>query len=160
MGQDFISRETIELMAQQTITTQLVIVLVIVIAVGGTIAFFSLRGGIKVFGELSKAIENSNKIEERRQETQEKLAETQEKLADAVEFLTVQNVERYKRVDTIWSEVKDGLKTVSEKIDDLHEIIKNNPREHEQVYRLLTRLNNTLQQTKEQTDELEAIKDE
>lgn len=150
MEQDIITRETIELISQQTITTQLVILLVIVIAVGGTIAFFTLRGGIKVFQDLSDNIKASNEVEKER-------LKTQEKLADAIEDLNYQNAERGKKVDVILAEVKDGIFDLAGKMDKLNELVSNNPKEHEAVYRLLVKLNNTLHQTKEQTDELEAV---
>ena len=61
-SQEIITRDTLELIANQTFTTQLVIILIIFIVVGGSIAFFTLRGGLAVFKELSNSIKRANEL--------------------------------------------------------------------------------------------------
>lgn len=156
MEQDIINRETIELISQQTITTQLVILLVIVIAVGGTIAFFTLRGGIKVFNDLSKSIQNSNEIETQRQKEHQ---ETQKRLISAIELIEDGSVTRFHQVQDIFDSINNNVSDLTQKLDDLKFVIQNNPND-EKMYRLLVSINNHLERTKEQTDELEAVKDE
>lgn len=156
MEQDIITRETIELISQQTITTQLVILLVIVIAVGGTIAFFTLRGGIKVFNDLSKSIQNSNEIEMQRQKEHQ---ETQKRLIGAIELIEDGSKTRFHQVQDIFESINNNVSDLTQKLEDLKSIIQNNPND-EKMYRLLISINNHLERTKEQTDELEAVKDE
>lgn len=155
MEQDIITRETIELISQQTITTQLVILLVIVIAVGGTIAFFTLRGGIKVFQELSKSIEKSNEVEKERTQKHD---ETQRRLIDAIELIEQGSKFRFDKAQDLFDNINDNIKELVTKIDDLKDLVRDNPND-EKMYRLLIKINNNLEKTKEETDELEVIKD-
>ena len=158
-NQDVISRETIELIAQQTATTQLVILLVIVIAVGGAIAFFTLRGGLAVFKQqtetfkdLSKAIDNLATIETQRHKTQKDLI-------IAIDNLNENNNDRIRKVDSVFVEVTTGLDNVSQKLDELQELLKDNPKDHQKMYVLMRKLIDVVQKAKEQTDEFEAIED-
>jgi predicted PurR-regulated permease PerM len=154
MEQDIITRETIELISQQTITTQLVILLVIIIAVGGTIAFFTLRGGIKVFQDLSNNIKASNEIELQRQKEHQ---ETQKRLINAIELIEDGSKNRFHEVQDIFNSINNNVSDLTQKLDDLKQIVQNNPND-EKMFRLLLSINNHLERTKEQTDEIEVIK--
>jgi len=152
MEQEIITRQTIELISQQTITTQLVILLVIVIAVGGSIAFFTLRGGIRVFQQLSKSIENSNEIEKERMETQKRLNE----LIRDIEYNTQR---RFEKAEDIFENINQNINGLSERVAELHDLVRDNPND-EKIYRLLIRINNRLTETKETTDEIEKVKND
>lgn len=165
MQQDLITKETLELIAQQTATTQLVILLVLTIAVGGTIAFFTLRGGLKVFEKLSISIDNSNKVETERHETQKRLV-------SAIEGLEGRNQERFNSTKELVDNTKNlvddtrrlvinisnNISDLDQRILEIKDAIANNPTD-EKLYRLLVRINTNLEKTKEQTDEIEATND-
>lgn len=139
-----------EFLAAQQQTTQLIIVIVIMLLSFGLIGFFSLRGGMKIFDNLSNAIYKLANVETDRHETQKDLVR-------AVRSFAKQNDERYEKVDIMWIEIKDKVEVLDKKYDKLHSVMINNPTEHQRVIELLTEINNKLEDTKHKTDELEAI---
>ena len=143
-SQEVITKETLELIANQTFTTQLVIVLIIVIVVGGSIAFFTLRGGLAVFKELSSSIIRANEIHE--------------ELSKVVKDHDLNAEKRFTKTSDLFNAIDSDLKDVELKIMELKEVISNNPND-EKMYRLLMKVYRNLETAKEDTDEIEVLKD-
>lgn len=149
--QDILTREMLEFIAQQQATTQLVIILVVVVSVGGAIAFLTLRGGMKVFNELSKSIDRSNNIEEKR-------LVQQEKLADVIERLEDRSQERFEKTIDLFDKITVNFNDLNRQLVELKDVVVNNPND-QKLYNALMRIQKNLEQAKEQTDELEVIKE-
>ena len=140
-----------EFLAAQQQTTQLIILIIIFLLVGGTIAFLALRGGIQVFSRLSSAIDKLADIETERHETQKDLVK-------AVKGFSQQNSQRYEKVDEIWHEVLDKIDKLNARFEDFYMVLeKLNPVERERVIDLLNDIKANLEDTKQKTDEIEAI---
>lgn len=147
-------REFTEVIAQQNQNTQLIIVIVLIILVFGFLMFLGLRGGIKVFQDLSNNIKVSNEIELQRQKEHQ---ETQKRLINAIELIEDGSKNRFHEVQDIFNSINNNVSDLTQKLDDLKQIVQNNPND-EKMFRLLLSINNHLERTKEQTDEIEVIK--
>lgn len=158
MAQDVITRETLELISQQTIVTQLVIILVIIIAVGGTIAFFTLRGGIKVFQQLSDNIKTQNELGVSRLAEQEKTRIALEKQTDVYNDFFSGYEARVKNVDDMVKTIYENVYYIKENVVHLSEIITQNPRDYKTLITMLQNLSETSVRAKRETEEIEKVK--
>lgn len=136
--------------AQQT-QNQLIIVIVMILMIFAFFILFGVRGGFSIFNRLGTAIDKLADIETERHDTQKKLV-------SAVEKFSEQNTLRYKKVDDIWDSVLSGQREINERIDTLHKLYEDNPRD-ERTYKMLLKIYSALDVAKEQTDELEVIKE-
>lgn len=150
-------KELLEFVAQQQLTTQLIAVIILLLLVFGFIGVMMLRGGLKVFSDLSNSIKSLADVDKKAQETQQDLV-------DAVQHFSKQNEDRYKRVDEIWHDVMEKVNILADKVIELdqklektYSAIEKTPSDYQILTNLITEINHKLDDIKQKTDEIEAV---
>lgn len=148
-----------EFIAAQQQTTQLVIIIVLLIIAFGIAAVIVFRGGLQTFKQLSRSIDKLASVESERFEGQKQLVKSNEKIVEKIHALTQQQIEQSEIINREWVNVTTGLTNVQDSVNNLYELLKDNPEQHRQLYTLMVDLRETMQETKHKTDELRPIND-
>ena len=98
---------------------------------------------------MNKNIEHSNQLEADR-------IHNNERLTTVIETIEKNSQSRYRKIEDLFESINDNISNLTLKISDVKEFMQNNPND-EKMYRLLMRINQNLERTKESTDELEKI---
>jgi chromosome segregation ATPase len=157
---DSVTKETIELISQQQTATQLVIVLVLVLIIGGSVTMFAIKGFFSslkdLSGKLGKLTDNLENLTEAAQHQTKstrymaKQARLQtETLSSFVDKYTI----RSQRIDKMIEEINVELDETKTGLAEAKELL--NEANIDKIYPMLVELKKSLEKTKKTTDELD-----
>lgn len=158
-------REFTEVIAQQNQNTQLIIVIVLIILIFGFLMFMGLRGGFKIFQQLSDNIKKQNDVEEKRLNEHAKVADALEKQTQVLQkqsdvfnsFFSGYET-RVQKVDDMVKVIYENVYYIKENVVYLSEVLANNPQDYKTLIGLLQQLNLASTRAKTETQELEKVK--
>lgn len=144
---EILTKEALQLFAQQQLATQLAVVLLAVTIVSGiglTGFFQIMRSFTKTIGELRESTVNQTKM----------LREFLGHIEAKIESVEIEGENRDTQIKTMTNEIRSGFNELNGRLDHISEILETNPEEHKDLLNAFLRLERTLERTKQKTDEL------
>jgi len=158
MQGELLTQETLEFLANQQLSTQLIIILTIVIVAGGVIAFFSLRGFLKllynfanIVARLDDGIRKLNETEEKRYLLQETFGQYIEQKFE-IQTLSLQRTDE--TLEDLMRTIKEEFEVLNIKLSKVIESVENHPEEHEALLLAIQQLSRSIEKANKKTDEL------
>lgn len=155
---EFVTKETLEFLAQQQLSTQLIIILMVLIVVGGSIAFLSLRGFLTLLSKFANDVSNLgdgiaklNEIEEKRFSLQETFGQLIEQQFE-IQTISLQQTDR--SIEDLMDTIRDEFRRLDVKLEKVITAVENHPEEHEALLNAIHTLSRSIDQANKKTDEL------